>query len=138
MVLDTNVPVSAVLSGRGAPATILRAWQDDRFQLLTSVPLLDELEQVLARPQIAERLGWSATERLAFLFALGESAILVHPGLPLQVVEMDPSDDRVLEAALEANADYIVSGDRHLLDLGSYGTIPVVTPAHFVAALAID
>lgn len=136
-VLDTNVLVSAVLSRAGAPGAILRAWREDRFQLITSAPLLDELRDVLARPRIVERHGWSPEERLLFIAAFDESAIVVTPDAELRVVDEDPDDDRVLEAAITGGVDYIVSGDHHLLDLGEHAGIPIVTPARFVAALAV-
>ncbi len=136
-VLDTNVLVSAVLSRAGAPGAILRAWRDDRFQLVTSAPLLDELRDVLARPRIVERQGWSPEERLLFIAAFDESAILVAPDTELRIVDEDPDDDRVLEAAVTGEVDYIVSGDHHLLDLGEHAGIPIVTPARFIAALAV-
>ncbi len=136
-VLDTNVLVSAVLSRAGAPGAILRAWREDRFQLITSAPLLDELRDVLARPRIVERHGWSPEERLLFIVAFDESAIVVTPDDELRVVDEDPDDDRVLEAAITGGVDYIVSGDHHLLDLGEHAGIPIVTPARFVAALTV-
>ena len=136
-VLDTNVIVSAVLSRAGAPGAILRAWREDRFQLGTSAPLLDELRDVLARPRIAERHGWSPDERLLFIAAFDESAIVVAPDAELRVVDEDPDDDRVLEAAMAGEVDYIVSGDHHLLDLGTHADIPIVTPARFIAALTV-
>lgn len=137
-VLDTNVLVSAVLGRGGAPDHVLRAWRDGAFQLVTSRALLEELERVLARPRIAERLGWLPSESRLFVAALAESAIVVGASGQLKVVAADPDDDRVIEAAVEGEADYIVSGDRHLLDLGSYGDIPVVTPAAFAALLAVE
>ena len=136
--LDTNVPVSAVLSPSGAPAAAWRAWRDDRFQLLTSDPLLDELRLVLARPRIAGRLGWSADDRRLFVALLEENATLVTAEQTLHVITADPADDRVLEAAVAGAADYIVSGDRHVLELGTYEDIPVIAPARFVAVLALD
>ncbi len=135
-VLDTNVLVSAVLSDAGPPGSILRAWRAGSFQIVTSPPLLSELEAVLARPRIARRLGWSETERSAFVVALGESAMIVAPKKEIALIDADPADNRVLEAAAEAGADYIVSGDRHLLDLGSYEGIDIVTPARFAAILS--
>jgi putative PIN family toxin of toxin-antitoxin system len=135
-VLDTNVIVSAVLSGGSPPDSILRAWRRKAFQLVTSAPLLRELETVLRRPHIANRLGWSARERRAFVGDLSEGAIVVVPERRLEVVLADPSDNRVLEAAIAAEVDYIVSGGQHLLDLKTYERVQIVTPARLVAVLA--
>ena len=54
----------------------------------------------------------------------------------MSVVTVDPDDDRVLEAATAAEADYIVSGDHDLLDLGSYDGITIVTAARFLEILS--
>ncbi len=135
-VLDTNVLVSGVLSRSSPPDSILQSWRRGAFHLVTSAPLLRELEAVLNRPRIANRLGWSFKERRAFIIALSDSAIVVLPHQQLRVIQADPADNRVLEAAIQAQADYVVSGDHHLLELGSYEGIEIVTPARFNAILA--
>jgi len=134
-VLDTNVIVSAVLSPGSPPDSILRASRRGAFDLVTSAPLLRELSEVLGRPPIAERLGWTPEERASFIAALSDFAAIVAPRRKLQVVKADPADNRVLEAAVAGSVDYVVSGDRHLLELGSYEGIPIVTPARFAAIL---
>ena len=136
-VLDTNVLVSAVLSQGSRPDSILQAWRIGSFELVTSAPLLYELAGVLARPRISQRLGWSADERREFLAALRNAAILVVPQRELRVVRADPSDDRLLEAAVEAQADYLVSGDQHLLDIGSYEGLQIVSPVRFSTLLSL-
>ena len=135
-VLDTNVIVSAVSSPGSPPDSILGASRKEALDLVTSVPLLHELEDVLGRPRIAKRLGWTAEERAFFIEALADFAVIVAPKERFQVVKADPADNRVLEAAVAGGADYAVSGDRHLLELGSYEGIPIVTPARFAAILA--
>ena len=106
--------------------------------MVTSAPLLRELQDVLSRPRISQRLGWSADERRKFLAALRDASILVFPKQKLRVVRADPSDDRVLEAAVEARADYIVSGDQHLLDIGSYDGSEIVSPVRFLTLLSLQ
>ncbi len=137
-VLDTNVLVSAVLSAGSPPDSIMRAWRRGAFELANTAPLLRELETVLKRDHIAGRLGWPAWERRAFIRDLGEDAISVAPEESLQVVLADPSDNRVLEAAVAAQADYVVSGDHHLLGLKTYEGVQIVTPARFVAILVAE
>ena len=135
-ILDTNVIVSAVLSPGSPPDSILRASRRGALDLVTSAPLLRELEDVLGRSRIAERLGWTPEERASFFAALTDFAVIVAPRRKLQVVKADPADNRVLEAAVAGGVDYIVSGDRDLLELGSYQDIPILTPARFAAVLA--
>ena len=91
---------------------------------------------MLGRPRIAERLGWTPEERASFIAALTDFAVIIAPKQKLQVVNADPADNRVLEAAIAGSVDYVMSGDHHLLDLGSYEAVPIVTPARFAAVLA--
>ncbi len=128
-VLDTNVIVSG-LGWSGAPAATLDAVSDDRLVLVTSAPLLAELRRVLEYPRLAKVIQGGA--QLADLVAA--SGVVVSPSRVLTVVR-DDDDNRVLEAAIEGAADYIVSGDTDLLDLGSFQGIPIITPGEFAATV---
>lgn len=128
-VLDTNVLVSG-LGWSGPPAVIVDAARDGRVVLITSAPLLDELRRVLAYPKLAKVVG----DAVGLADIIAASSVVVEPDRVLAVVN-DESDNRVLEAADAASADYIVSGDADLLDLGSFDGIPIVTAAQFVTAV---
>ena len=136
VVLDTNVLVSALLTAGGPPDAIVRAAYNGDFQLVASSPLVAELRSVLIRPRIKERLGWSDQEIAAFITHFSEQAVIVQPQTRVAVVVSDPADNKVLEAAIDGKADYVVSGDRHLLELRGYQDIPIVSPAYFAAVLA--
>ena len=128
-VLDTNVIVSG-LGWPGAPATILDAALDGRLVLVTSPPLLTELRRVLGYPKLAKVIEGAA--QLADLIETSSAVVL--PSRVFAVVS-DESDNRILEAAVEGAADYIVSGDNHLLGLDSFQGIPVMPPAEFAATV---
>jgi uncharacterized protein len=128
-VLDTNVIVSG-LGWPGAPATILDAALDGRLVLVTSPPLLAELRRVLGYPKLAKVIKEGT--RLADL--IEASSVMVLPSRVFAVID-DESDNRVLEAAVEGAANYIVSGDDHLLRLGFFQGIPVVPPAEFATTV---
>ena len=128
-VLDTNVIVSG-LGWHGAPAAILDAVSDDRLVLVTSAALLAELRRVLEYPRLAKVIQGGA--QLVDLVAA--SGVVVVPNRVLTVVN-DDDDNRVLEAAIEGAADYIVSGDADLLDLGSFQGIPIIAPGEFAATV---
>lgn len=70
-----------------------------------------------------------------FVEDLAHLAVVVSPSSKLNVVQSDPADNQYLECALTANAGYIVSGDRHLLQLETYETIAMVRPARFLELL---
>jgi len=76
-------------------------------------PILDEIGGVLAR-----KFRWSATRMREARAAIGDITVLVHPREPVSVVREDEADNRILECALAAGADAIVTGDHHLLELG--------------------
>ncbi len=131
-VLDSNVIVSG-LGWSGAPARIVASVLAGELMLVTSPPLLAELRRVLAYPKLAKVIPEG--ERLADLVEM--SSVVVEPTSVFDAVR-DESDNRVLEAAVDGVADYIVSGDEHLLTLSTFHRIPIVTPSEFVAAVVGD
>ena len=137
VVLDTNVLISAALRAGSPPYRILRAWRAGQFSVVCSQDLLDEVVQVLARPRIARRTEWSEADRAALFADLREVSVWVEPQSQIRLITADPADNRVLEAAIAGQADYIVSGDQHLLEIGEYQGVLIVTPARFVAVLAL-
>lgn len=130
-VLDTNVVVSALLWG-GKPFDLLQAAVDGDLLLCTSPALLAELRDVLARDHLAARLEGqrSSVDQAVTLYA--GLAVSVTPESTPPVVSADADDDHVIAAAVAAQADLVISGDRHLLDLVRHGDIRIVTPADAV------
>jgi putative PIN family toxin of toxin-antitoxin system len=96
--------------------------------------VLAELNRVLARPHIRRRLKWDDARVVEFSDRLREQSVIVTTSERVDAVR-DPDDNRVLEAAVAGEAEYIVTGDRDLLDLGSCEGIRIVTPAAFVELL---
>lgn len=135
-VLDTNVLVSAMIGPQGAPAAILKAWREREFQLVTSSLLVAEAGNVLRRRRIQKFTGLSLEDVEELLDDLLATAVVVEPSGVLDVIASDPDDNRVLEAALGGEADYVVSGDRDLLDLKRYEHVEIVTPMRFLAVLS--
>jgi putative PIN family toxin of toxin-antitoxin system len=134
-VLDANVFVSGILRDQGVPGRILQAWGDERFQLVTSEPILEEVGRVLRYPRISRRHGWPEKDVASFLDDVRHLAVLTPSELTLAVIAQDAADNRYLECAIEAEADCIVSGDHHLLELGEYRGIEVLTPRAFLDLL---
>ena len=98
-VLDANVFVTAVLTPAGAAAAVLEAWRAERFALLVSPAISDEVARVLSYPKIVRRHGWSRKEILAFVQDLRDLAILTPGRVKLSLIREDPDDDRYLECA---------------------------------------
>ena len=128
VVIDTNVIVSGILSRKGAPAEILNAWRQRRFLLLGSPAIVAEVRAVLRYPRIRKKYPLNDEEIDQTITLLEHDALLVPGGADVTgSVPADPKDEMFLACALDGEADVIVSGDHHLLDLGVYRDIPIIT-----------
>ena len=134
--MDTNLLISAMMVQAGTPNAIVRAWRSQAFELATSAALLAELDSVVNRPRIRARLTWSEDEVTQLVTELRLN-LISERGPPISVLA-DAADNRVLEAAVAGGADYVVTGDKAFLDLGSYEGIEIVTPARFAAILSVS
>lgn len=132
VVLDANVFVSAALSPNGIPAKILTAWRAEQFQLVISKAILEEIDRVLHYPKILKRHQWREERIRLFIEDLAHLAVLTPGERKLTVITEDPSDNRYLESATEGEAEYIVSGDQHLIELEVYQNIRILTPRAFL------
>ncbi len=129
VVLDTNVVVSAIRAERGPLAVIREAWLAGRFQVSVSDPLLEEVERTLAKPYFADQVGKVLARH--FVDLLQETA-LVHPIIEqVAGVATHPEDDRILATAKNARAQFLVTGDKGLLALGTCGVTRVIGPRAF-------
>ena len=132
VVLDTNVIVSGALTTKGPPATILDVWRKSRFLLITSEAIIAEVKDVLNDPILRRAYPHLTDSRVGRLINLLRNQSIIVPGkLAVSVVEDDPGDDLFFVAALEGNADSIVSGDKAVLEIGSFRGIRVVSPSAF-------
>ena len=137
VVLDTNVFVSSLLVRQGLPARVLDAWRERRYLLVISPAILSEIESTLRYPRIRRKYAVTDDDLTGLRTLLERDALLVPGNLSLAgALPDDPTDEKVLACAVEAAADLIVSGDRHLLDLGAYQDIPVLTARAFLERLA--
>ena len=134
VVLDTNVLIAFLLTRGRTISTILDGWERGDFDLLTSPALIAEVRRTLEKPELRQRIRPEAAE--ALLEALEKDAVLIPGDLELHGVAPDPDDDAIVSCAIEGDADYIVSGDAHLLGLGEYEGVRIVEPAEFVRVLA--
>jgi putative PIN family toxin of toxin-antitoxin system len=128
VVADSNVLVSALQFG-GKPMALLMLAEDGQIDLAISEAILDETLGVLKVKfqNTPEQLA----DREAYVRAI--TSIVVAPSETVAVIHADPTDDRILECAIAADAEVIVSGDRHLLALGNFRGIGIQKPADFLA-----
>ena len=131
-VVDTNVVVSGLLWS-GPPRQILDRARLGAIELFTSPSLLLELEEVLNREKFARRLKLVGSDPRELFLGYSALAHVVFPEEVTPVIERDPDDDAVLACAIAAQAEVIISGDRHLLDLGRFQAIRIVNSSEFLA-----
>jgi putative PIN family toxin of toxin-antitoxin system len=143
IVIDTNIWISGLL-WRGMPWELLRLAEKDQVVLCITPSMLDELGKVLhyerLRPRL-EQMELVPSELVAYVMKLTSMfEVKIPEGNP--IVAADPDDDIFLHCAISAKAVYVVSGDLHLLDLGEYAGIPILTIRDFLTqefpALVID
>ena len=135
-VLDANVVVSGLIRPKGPPGRLLvRLLRDSAFELVASPDTLDEVRRSLRYSRVRKYLRLPEEELDLWVNALGAIAVVVEGKVSRRVITADPADDIYIAAATDGLADYIVSGDRHLLDLVEHAGIRIVTPRTFLTLL---
>jgi len=127
IVCDTNILVSGVLFGGHARRLLILAAQGNLVNF-TSPDLLREAEDVLLRP----KFGLKPDQVFNIIVLFRDTFELVAPSCRINAIAADPADNMVLEAAETASAQFIVSGDKHLLDMNAWRSIRIVSPATFI------
>lgn len=135
-VLDANVLASARIRPQGPPGQILgRLVRDSAFELVASRDIFAELRRCLSYPRLRQRIDATDEELDLWVISLAMIADVVIPSALTDRLVSDPDDEEYLAAALEGRASYVVSGDRHLLDLDEYHGVRIVTPRIFLVVL---
>lgn len=130
IVADTNVLVSAIF-WEGNESKIVELVEEGELELITSVQILDELKKVLSYEKFELDDG-KVNEHVEYYLFLAE---IVSPDEDINEIQNDPSDDKFLECARKGKVDYIVSGDRHLLDLENFKGIEIVSAGELLEIL---
>ncbi len=124
VVIDTNIYISALVFG-GTPQRVFDVIQSDGLVLYLSDFIKDEVTGTLSK-----KFNWTRHEVQTFLPPLWKRCVLVKPTVRLRVCS-DPDDDHVLECAVAAGADYLVTGNTKHFPL-SYGSTKVITARQFL------
>lgn len=130
VVLDTNVVISAVFFG-GMPKRIIELIYTGRIKAYVSESMLIELEGVLKRP----KFGFSYAMVQQIMQEISNMAEMVKPRKKYDLIKVDPADNIFIDCAAEAGADFIVTGDSHLLRLNMINDIKIVAPFQFLACI---
>ena len=136
VVLDANVLVSALLQFHNAPsAAIYSAIKANHLILVTSKAILAEVQDVLSRDRLATKYQLSPQKQHALVAEVQAVAYVVKAKMAISAVVADPDDNKILACAMKGKAEYVVSGDPHLLNLQHFHQIKIVTPRAFLAVL---
>jgi putative PIN family toxin of toxin-antitoxin system len=133
LVVDTNVLVSALLSGSSLPGHLLALWREGRFDLVTGLSQLDEVARVLRYPRIRVHLAAGVAGRL--MNDLRNKSLVVSRAVRVDL-SPDPDDNEILGIAVAGRADVLVTGDRRdLLSLRRVEATRILAVREFLAAM---
>lgn len=114
---------------------ILDGWLSDVFDVILSETILTELERALANPYFADRLD--AGGRRAYVSLVRSHALVIPETIAVGGIASHPEDDQILSVAVTGQVDYLVTGDKQLQKLGTYGGIPIIAPNTAIALLGL-
>ncbi len=129
VVLDTNVIISAIF-WRGSPYRVMRKALQRDFILVISPDILKEVSE-----RLKHKFNLPREEIEILMNILLSYSDIVEPTTKVNVVKADENDNKIIECAIDGKADFIVTGDHHLLELKSYKSIKIITPAEFLELL---
>lgn len=128
VVFDTNVLISSLLWS-GNPRKCIMLARRKYISAFTAQPILHELHK-----KLITRFKYSTNEADRVITDIKTYTNVIKPGKTLQLINADPEDNKIIECAIEAEANYIVSGDKHLLNLKKYKNLKILSPADFLDA----
>lgn len=131
-VIDTNTFVSGVISSKGSPRKILELAGKEVFKVVTSASINREILEVLHRDYIYFKYGLHEDIIDDIAIFLFEGTVLTDDSIKFSIIKKDPADDKFISCAFEGEADYIISGDEHLLNLKHYKGIQIVSASSFL------
>lgn len=137
-VVDTNIFISALIVPKSNPSQLISLWQKNVFSLITSEPMIEELQEVLMRPKYAKTYGVTGKKRELLIQHIRTKARILSILLPPTIQIRDTKDLVILATALDAKADFLITGDKDLLALKeNHSILPlsIVTIVEFLNIL---
>jgi hypothetical protein len=119
----------------GSPAKIIKAAEDKKIRIIVSEEIIREISQTLAYPRLRQVYEKAEVERQELIEAILRIGKLVEATAMTNIVREDPADNKFIECASASETDYLVSGDRHLLKIGSYKKTRIISVNEFLEIL---
>jgi len=140
VVIDTNILISSTITSKGKPNQVIKAWEKGLFLLVISDQILEELRDVAKRERLRNkyRLFPERIHVLAENLKIGVEKIVPLSEQRLSISSRDAKDNILLACSFGGEADYLVTGDRDLLDLSGnpkLGSLKIVSPKEFLETL---
>ncbi len=132
--LDTNILASGIATPQNSPGLVLTLWTAGEFELVTSMPILVELERTLEKHYFRRMVTPDVAQ--AVFSQIRNKGNLIPITTFVSGVATHPEDDLVLAVAVSGKADYLVTGDRQLLKLREVQGVRILTAAEFLLVLA--
>jgi len=133
IVADINVVASGAIISESPPSQVMQLWQKRGIDIATSPPIMQRMERVFNYPEVRKLTGWNDKDVQEFLADFRGTAVMTA-GTTRVSAARDPEDNAIFACAVEAGADYLVSGDeKHVLSVGTFQGIPVVRPREFLS-----
>ncbi len=127
VVIDTNVIISA-FGWDGHPEEIIKLVNKGKIENFTSIEMINELSNAIKYP----RLKFPESLQAEIIETIFSISSIVNVNQSLNIIDEDPGDNKVIECALSAKAEFIISGDKHLLELKKFKEIEILTPSEFL------
>jgi len=131
VVIDTNIYISAVFWG-GKPREVVDLGRDENILVFTSLDINGEI-----REKLKTKFGLNDEEVDRILLDFSTFTVPVKVTKRIQVVSDDPDDDKFIECALSCDADFIISGDKHLLKMKEYAGIKIFKAKEFLSVFSV-
>ncbi|EKD65502.1 MAG: hypothetical protein ACD_50C00069G0002 [uncultured bacterium] len=125
-VLDTNIYLSGIIFG-GNAKHILDLVIEDKITVFISPAIFLEIAE-----KLEQKFNWDKNRIITVVKTISKTATAVNPKQKINAVKADRNDNKIIEAAVESNADFIITGDKHLLNLKKYREIKIVSPSQFL------
>ncbi|MBS3074637.1 putative toxin-antitoxin system toxin component, PIN family [Candidatus Pacearchaeota archaeon] len=128
VVLDTNIFISGIFWSGNFCSIIIDNWKNGRFEMISSLEIIEELVETLSNFKI--QMPEEIIEEWKNLII--ENSTITYSSEKLEVIKEDPDDNKFLEAAVAGKAEFIISQDKHLLNLKEYRGIRILKPEEFL------
>ena len=133
MVVDANLFASGLIKPNSNPGRILELVKENKVEIVLSPGIIKEIKRILLYPKIQKYHHKTSEEIDTYFQDIIMFAWMVESNEPVNVIKADPTDNKYLASAIEGEADFIISGDHHLLDLGNYKEIAIVNATEFIS-----